>query len=479
MNIFELQEEQNANANSRVIIDELKVMYMRDTRVWIAPTSYGKDSSMQLDLLWRAIQELPPEARTKPLHVVTSVTGVEIPAFENHVRNYVRKIQQAAVEQNLPIYVHLSEPDMDKRFLSQVLGFGNPPPTESSRWRWCSDKTKLDPVVTKIVNRIMADRMVLDEYDAIMFLGVRNSESTKRKTSIAKHSLDDKFARHSDHPRILVYHPIVDFETDDVWGYLLNRGKLAWGSEASELLALYNASNGGECELTAPTGKQTSSCGGSRFGCYTCCYVGRKEKMLANLYNQGDTKVLPLYKWKVALYDMRCDARFRLPLRKWVHRKLDGEMEYHELDYDACEDSVWNYTPGPISIVGRKMLLEGLLHAELVSGYIEDGFQILDEDEIAFILECWKKEGFDLKREELTPIAIPVNDLFSLKPNGILNEKDSTYASEWSERVYDVNSIELAAIQERCNILFEDKVWIPSADRKRVKEIQLKSNINI
>ncbi|MDQ0896350.1 MULTISPECIES: phosphoadenosine phosphosulfate reductase family protein [unclassified Paenibacillus] len=477
INIFELQEEQNVNANSRSIIDELKVMYMRDSRVWIAPTSHGKDSSMQLDLLWRAILEIPPEARTKPLHVVTSVTGVEIPAFENHVRNYVRKIQQAAREQNLPIYVHLSEPDMDKRFLSQVLGFGNPPPTESSRFRWCSDKTKLDPV-TKIVNRIMADRMVLDDYDAIMFLGVRNSESTKRKASIAKHSLDDKFARHSDHPRILVYHPIVDFETDDVWDYLLNRGRLAWGSETSELLALYNASNGGECELTAPTGKQTSSCGGSRFGCYTCCHIGRKDNMLANLYNQGDAKVLPLYKWKVALYDLRNDARFRLPLRKRVHGKLKGEIEYLELDA-GTEDSIWRYTPGPISIVGRKMLLQGLLHAELVSGYLEDGFQLLDEDEIDFILECWEKEGFSLKREELKPTPIQVDDLFALKPNGILNDKDSTYRGDYSEIIYDVTPSELAAIQERCNTLFQDKVWVPSADRKRVKELQLKSSINI
>jgi DNA sulfur modification protein DndC len=450
LEIFGTQEKMNHLV--RETIDRLREMYLENTRLWILPTSMGKDSTLQLDLVWRMLTELPPKQRTKPVYVITSSTRVEIPVFEQHVRSYTDQIRDAAKEQGLPIEVHVVEPEMDQRFFAQVLGFGNPPPTEASRFRYCSDKLKATPV-TDDVDNLMASRFEFDEFDALMLIAVRSQESRKRKSSIEKHSIGDGFARHAWHPRILVFHPIVEWETDFVWDYLLNRLKVGWGADTANLLSLYNASNGGECELTAASGRQSTSCGGSRFGCWTCCFVGREDKMLINLINAGDENVLPLYLWKRALYNIRNDVRFRLPLRKRIHSKIDATLDYVELSFvDGAEmDTAWWYEPGPISIVARKMLLESLLQAERDSGYIEQGYRLIEEEEILFILSCWAEEGINISRSDIRPKKMDYNDFLSLKPNGSLNVKENTYKGSWSERELDITAADIAAFHDKFN----------------------------
>ncbi len=76
--------------------------------------------------------------------------------------------------------------------------------------------------------------------------------------------------RHETIPNAYVYNPIVELTTDDVWKVLLehNSGKTPWGSDNSELVALYSDADSGECPFAGMANSaQTQSCGGSRFGC--------------------------------------------------------------------------------------------------------------------------------------------------------------------------------------------------------------------
>ena len=63
----------------RTICDEIRELYQWDAIPWVIGYSGGKDSTAVLQLVWLALQELPPEKRTKPVHVISTDTLVEQP----------------------------------------------------------------------------------------------------------------------------------------------------------------------------------------------------------------------------------------------------------------------------------------------------------------------------------------------------------------------------------------------------------------
>lgn len=449
--------------------ERLRNLYLRDERVWIVMLSMGKDSSCMASLVWDMLQSLDPAQRKKDVHFITSDTRCEVPAMLRHVRKNVELMRNAALKQGLPIHVHLAEPEMEQRFFYQVLGKGNPPPNERTRFRWCSDKMKIMPTES-LVRDLSSQFTALDEFDAVMLLGVRTAESSSRAKSIKKHSLDEElFARHATFPRILVYHPIRDWSADDVWAFLLNYnlGVLPWGVNASELLALYNDASG-ECTLTQPDGKQAKTCGGSRFGCWTCCYVGSEDKMLVNLINCGDESIRSLYLWKRALYFLRNDVRFRLPIRRNQQGKLpdDDLITFSFLEPEQPELA---YAPGSITIYARKLMLETLLYIQEQSGH-----DLIDEDEVTAIVRCWSEEsGAKFSIHGLRPRQLPSINHLSLHSNGEVNEKASDFKGPLPSKTFAVSTEQLLDFYDRFNLEYLGVVWIPSGDYKTVTEIQV------
>lgn len=470
MNLLSLASLYRFLDKSEEILNELRELYLRDSRVWLCMISMGKDSTTMADHVYRMLERLPKEQRIKKVHFITSDTLCEVPQMLNHVKRNVIQMQQDAKDKDLPIEVHLAEPELDSRFFYQVLGKGNPPPNERSRFRWCSEKLKIDPT-DHLVEKIISEQVVLDEFDAVMLLGVRIEESSNRAASIKKHEIDDsKFARNVKFPRVLVYHPIKYWDQDDVWGYLLQQNYTAWGADSNELLSLYNNASG-ECAITSTDGKQSTSCGGSRFGCWTCCYNGRRDKMLINLYDSGERNIRHLLQWKLNLYDMRNDARFRLPLRRQIQNNLDVlETEYFNLDEDF--EGEWQYQPGPLTIYARMLLLQWLLYAAEQTGY-----ELICEEEIQAILACWEDEGVVVVRGELRPERIPVLDCLSLRTNGTLNTKDSDYRGKYEEQFIDVRYEDIMEFSTALNKLFSGRIWVLSKDQRRAKEIVVDSDL--
>ncbi|MHB1417972.1 MAG: hypothetical protein ACYCX4_00050 [Bacillota bacterium] len=56
---------------------------------WIVAVSFGKDSSLVLKMVILALRQLPKEERYRPVHVITSDIGVEVPPVLHHVRSNV------------------------------------------------------------------------------------------------------------------------------------------------------------------------------------------------------------------------------------------------------------------------------------------------------------------------------------------------------------------------------------------------------
>ncbi|MFK4996992.1 phosphoadenosine phosphosulfate reductase family protein [Bacillus sp. N9] len=147
--------------------------------------------------------------------MISSDTLVETPLIINSINTTLRRIQDEALNRNLPIETHKVKPDAQQSFWANIIGKGYPSPNQ--QFRWCTDRLKIDPA-----NQFIMDK-VSSFGEVIMVLGVREDESVTRGNVIRSHTVEGKtFMRHSTLSNAYVYAPIRSFDIDDVWNYLLN-----------------------------------------------------------------------------------------------------------------------------------------------------------------------------------------------------------------------------------------------------------------
>ena len=82
--------------------NHIRSVYLADDRPWVIGYSGGKDSTCALQLIWRAIRELPTENRDKPIFVLSSDTLVETPIIVDYIDSTLSAINAAAVTQEMP-----------------------------------------------------------------------------------------------------------------------------------------------------------------------------------------------------------------------------------------------------------------------------------------------------------------------------------------------------------------------------------------
>ena len=245
------------------IYDEINGLYKADRRPWVIGFSGGKDSTVALQLVWEALARLPESERTKPVHVISSDTLVESPVITAYIGAILAKINTAAKQRSMPFMAVVVLPQLGDTFWVNMIGRGYPAP--SSRFRWCTDRLKIQPA-----NRFIEEKV--SRYgEVVLVLGVRRAESATRAQVMSLHRKPgDLVSRHSSLRSAWVYAPIEHFTTDDVWSYLLSV-KSPWGADNRQLLTMYRNAQAGECPLVVDT--TTPSCGNSRFGCWTCTVV--------------------------------------------------------------------------------------------------------------------------------------------------------------------------------------------------------------
>ena len=160
------------------IINELIDQYLEEDRYnrsWIIGFSGGKDSTVLLTLVWLALQKIRNDkiaTLKRPVYVVCNDTMVENPVIEEYVTTVLLTIQKAAREQQFPIVVKTTTPQIEDTFWSCVIGKGYPVPNNS--FRFCTEKMKIKPTSNFITNQVTADG------EAIILIGTRVSESQQR-----------------------------------------------------------------------------------------------------------------------------------------------------------------------------------------------------------------------------------------------------------------------------------------------------------
>jgi len=93
--------------NLKQIQEEIEDQYLNDknTRPWIVGFSGGKDSTMLLQLVWAAIRAIPEQMRQRSIYVVCNNTLVENPKIIQYTEEVLNRIERAAFEQSMPVYV--------------------------------------------------------------------------------------------------------------------------------------------------------------------------------------------------------------------------------------------------------------------------------------------------------------------------------------------------------------------------------------
>src|SRR5690606_10070292 len=89
---------------------EVAELYTADSIPWVVGYSGGKDSTAALQLVWRALEKVPAEQRTKPVYVISTDTLVENPIVALWVSKSLEKMSAEAERQGLPLTAHRLTP---------------------------------------------------------------------------------------------------------------------------------------------------------------------------------------------------------------------------------------------------------------------------------------------------------------------------------------------------------------------------------
>jgi len=303
------------------IIDQYT--YADDTdRPWIIGFSGGKDSTVLLTLVWIALRRIRedfpnPYQLRRPVHVVCNDTMVENPIIETYVDDVLAKIEIAAREQNLPIFVKKTTPKLDESFWVNVIGRGYPVPNNT--FRWCTDKLKIKPTASFLLEQID------EKGEAIVLLGTRYEESASREKSMRKHEVKgNRLSKHTVSANTYVYAPIKDLMLEQIW-YIINTVPSPWGFDNSILFKIYSDASADDYECpTVVTDKKHTSCGQSRFGCWTCTVV-KKDKSMTALVEKGQEWMKPLMNYRNSLVEQRNLGENRRDKRRNGQRAVDED----------------------------------------------------------------------------------------------------------------------------------------------------------
>jgi len=328
---------------------EIQELYKENQIPWVLGYSGGKDSTATVQLVWSAIAELPKHQRHKTVHVITTDTLVENPIVSAWVTRSLELMDEAAEQQGLPFQPHLLKPSVKNTFWVCLMGKGYPAPR--NKFRWCTSRLKVDPS-----NRFIRD-VVRENGEAIVVLGTRKTESISRAIIMEKRDkkrVQERLCPHPNLPNSLLYTPIEEWRTDEVWTYLM-QSENPWGYSNKQLYKMYRGATADtECPLVIDS--STPSCGSSRFGCWVCTLVNQDKSMEAMIQNDDEKE------WMQPLLDIRNELDLKNDRDRRDFRRIHGNVQLFERNKNG-EISV-EPIPGPYTKKWREHWLRRVLEAQ-------------------------------------------------------------------------------------------------------------------
>lgn len=342
---------------------------------WIIGFSGGKDSTVLLTLVWIALQRIreqmpfPYQLRRK-VYVVCNDTMVENPIIANYVEDVLLKINEEAKNQDLPIIVQRTTPKLEETFWVNVIGKGYPVPNNA--FRWCTDKLKIRPTSNFLLEQV--DSMG----EAIVLLGTRYDESSTRERTIRKHEVTgSRLSKHQTTANTYVYAPIKELLLEEVW-YIINAVKSPWGFDNSILFKIYSDASADDYECpTVVVNKEHTSCGQSRFGCWTCTVVKNDKSMIA-LVDNGQNWMQPLLDFRTQLVEERNLSENRMDTRR------NGQIAIRD---DGSKNGTYKHSY-------RYRILKKLLSIQRQIQKDRPYITLINNQELIAIQIIWNRDGY-------------------------------------------------------------------------------------
>ncbi|MFM2377913.1 MAG: hypothetical protein RLZZ143_489 [Cyanobacteriota bacterium] len=374
-----------------IITKEIQNLYLSNSIPFVIGYSGGKDSSAVVQLIWNAISKLSIEQRNKKIYVMTTDTQVENPLVSTWVKQSLARMKNEAKIQQMPVEPYLLRPEIKDTFWTCLIGKGYPAPRHG--FRWCTERLKITPTNHFIRQQIR------ENGEVILMLGTRKAESNKRASTMNKYEINSfqeqlnlkenisKPLRYSGSlPNAIIYSPIEDWRTDEVWMYLL-QWENPWGGDNKELLAMYRgATADNECPLVVDT--STPSCGDSRFGCWVCTMVNKDKSMEAMIQNDEEKE------WLQPLLDLRNELDIEDDRPKRDFRRIFGKVQLFERNLNG-EISI-EPIPGPYTKQWREYWLRRVLEAqESVRTNAPEEMKditLITTEELSEIRRIWREE---------------------------------------------------------------------------------------
>lgn len=332
---------------------------------WVIGYSGGKDSTLMVQLAIEHVAALPPEKRTRRVHVVSNDTLVESPIILRHAMSQIETMSAWCAGMGLPVTFQVTRPAPAETFWVLLIGKGYPAPRRS--FRWCTERLKINSTGRAV------KAMINQHGGVVLFVGSRTKESQQRARSLKKKKRDKRWAQKGHH----IFYPIIDLSTEDVWTLLLQRPP-PWGGTHRDLVTIYRNAVG-ECPFVV-SADDAPSCGSSspRMGCWTCTVVEKDRSLRASI-DAGEE-----------LYEPLAD------FRDWLDKFSDDPANRCGIRRDKREGL------GMLTITARKTVLERLLEAER-----EVGAQLIGSDERDLIAAQWAADQGTYGDLADTPIRTP------------------------------------------------------------------------
>lgn len=361
------------------LMETVRNLYMSDEIPWVIGYSGGKDSTATLQLVWLALSTMKKTDLKKPVHVINTDTLVESPIIEKWVEKSLKIMDETAKKEELPFITHRLTPAMDQTFWVNFIGRGYPFPRK--KFRWCTDRLKIQPVNNFVKSAIA------EHGEIIMVLGTRKAESQRRARTMAYYEKKRVRELLSPNPTLaneLVFSPLEEWNDDDVWVFLMQY-KNPWGYSNQELLTLYRgATADNECPLMVE--KNLPSCGKSRFGCWVCTMVEKDKSMEAMIANDDEKA------WMAPLLEFR---------NKFGDEEQDRDRRSFKKMQGYLQGSYGKLHHGPYKKEIRERWLKELLEIQLEinqNGPLEfSDLELISIPELRNIRRIWvnEKHEFD------------------------------------------------------------------------------------
>ena len=374
MSTPESTDERDLAEELAAIRADLRDEYLQPhERPWLVGFSGGKDSTLLLQLVMDMLLDLPASKRRRQIHVISNDTLVESPVLQAFVDALLDRLKQAVVDLDIPVTVVKTSPDPDNTFWVNLIGRGYPAPYRL--FRWCTDRMKIRPTTSYIHKQISAAGEV------ILLLGVRRSESSARARVVKRYDNGTRLNPHNDVKGCLVYRPIVDLTTEEVWTALLQL-RPAWGGNHHKLVTLYRNAAAGECPFVVDS-NDAPSCGtnSSRFGCWTCTVV-EKDRSLQGFIDNGYEHLEPLADFRDRLRELSADRSLRMNERR------NGQEGI-----------------GPFTLATRRQILQELL---AVQRQVE--LTLISAAEIQRIEEIWRDDEYRVSVHKANRLLALIGD---------------------------------------------------------------------